>query len=122
LSGSGSSNRALEVITFSIFNRIETGKSYRLNDSTKALVNTLRLFADCGLISGYGDSQWNKAVDGTITITKFTGNYTVPGCCTVGNYEQNSIISGIFNFIIAIPNCDTIKVTDGRFDINYSQY
>jgi len=122
LSGSGSSNRLLETIAFSIFDRIQTGKSYRVNDSTKGLVNTFRLFANCGQTSGYGGAQWNKAADGTITITKFTGTYTVPSCCTYGTFERNSIISGTFNFIIPIPNCDTIKVTEGRFDINYSQY
>ena len=41
LSGSGSLNRVLDVISFSVFDKIQTGKSYRLNDTTKAFVNTL---------------------------------------------------------------------------------
>ena len=122
LSGSGSLNRALDVVSFLIFDRIQTGKSYRLNDPTKAFVNTLRLFASCGPTTGYGSAQWNKVTDGNLTITKFSGIYTVPSCCTYGTYDPCAIISGTFNFIISIPNCDTIKVTDGRFDINYSSY
>ncbi|MDO7874291.1 hypothetical protein Q5H93_06065 [Hymenobacter sp. ASUV-10] len=30
--------------------------------------------------------------------------------------EQAGIISGTFDFTIAKPGCDTIRVTDGRFD------
>ena len=31
----------------------------------------------------------------------------------------NMIVSGTFNCRIPIPNCDTINVTEGRFDITY---
>lgn len=112
----------LTSMGITIFERIKEGASYRLNDTTKAIVNMLRLFADCGPTVGYGGVQWNRAYDGNLTITHFSGTYTVPSCCSFGSYDPNSIVSGTFNFIIAIPNCDTLKVTDGRFDINYSQF
>lgn len=32
---------------------------------------------------------------------------------------QNKIISGTFNCKIPIANCDTVKITEGRFDIKY---
>jgi len=119
---SGAANRTFDLISFTIFDKIKTGSSYRLNDTTKALANTFRILANCGQTVGYGGSQSNNANDGNITITRYSGNYFVPSCCTYGSYDPNAIISGTFNFIIAIPNCDTIKVTNGRFDINYSQY
>lgn len=31
----------------------------------------------------------------------------------------NLIVSGIFNCRIPVPNCDTLHVTEGRFDITY---
>ena len=31
----------------------------------------------------------------------------------------NRIISGTFNFKALRPNCDTLRVTDGRFDIKF---
>ena len=118
----GAADRTFDLILFKIFDKINTGSSYRLNDTTKALANTFRILATCGQTVGYGGSQSNNAIDGNITITRFSGNYFVPSCCQYGSYDPNAIISGTFNFIVAIPNCDTIKVTDGRFDINYSQY
>lgn len=122
VAASGAENNTLNTITFSIFDKIKTGSTYNLSDTNKVRVNTLRLFAPCGTTVGYGGSQWNKAISGEITITKFTGTYSVPSCCTYGTYEPNSIVSGTFNMIIPILGCDTIKLTNGRFDINYSQY
>ena len=29
---------------------------------------------------------------------------------------QAGIVSGTFNFVLAKPGCDTVKVTHGRFD------
>ncbi len=31
----------------------------------------------------------------------------------------NKIVSGTFNCVFVVPGCDSIKVTDGRFDIKY---
>ena len=118
----GNSDGELQLITFAIFDRIKSGSSYRLNDTTKAFVNTFRVLAACGQTIGYGGSQWNKGIDGNITFTRYSGSYTVPSCCTYGTYDPSAIISGTFSFVIAIPDCDSIKVTDGRFDINYSNY
>jgi len=122
VAASGAINNILNTISISIFDKVKTGSTYNLTDTNKVRVNTLRLFAPCGPTVGYGGSQWNSAVSGKITITKFTGTYFVPSCCTYGTYEPNSIISGTFNMIIPIQGCDTIKIAHGRFDINYSQY
>lgn len=121
-SSTGIPDSILDFITFSINSKIQQGASYRLNDTTIAMTTALRSQAACGPTSGYGGSQWSKAVDGTITISKFSGTYSIPACCTFGDYDANAIVAGTFNFVIAIPGCDSIKVTDGRFDINYSQY
>ncbi len=40
-----------------------------------------------------------------LTITKFD--------------TQNRIIAGIFEFSLAKPGCDTIRITEGRFDIKF---
>lgn len=45
------------------------------------------------------------ALSGTIQLTKFD---------TIGK-----IVSGNFNLVFPIPNCDTLHITDGRFDYHY---
>ncbi len=42
---------------------------------------------------------------GSLTITKLD--------------KTNRIVSGMFNAILYKPGCDTIKITDGRFDMPY---
>jgi hypothetical protein len=48
--------------------------------------------------------QFN-AISGSVQVTKFD--------------TTSKIVSGVFNCIIPIQNCDTLKITDGRFDIIY---
>ena len=43
---------------------------------------------------------------GTLTITRFD--------------DQEHIISGTFEFTVQGNNGELIKITDGRFDLNYS--
>jgi hypothetical protein len=48
---------------------------------------------------------------GSIILTKLDTSYR--------NTNQN-IISGTFNFKVPIAGCDTLNVTDGRFDIRFT--
>ena len=42
------------------------------------------------------------------------------GTLSISKFDLSSqIVSGIFEFTLAKPNCDTIKVTDGRFDVKF---
>lgn len=42
------------------------------------------------------------------------------GNLTITNFDlQHQIISGTFQFTLAKPGCDTVKVTDGRFDMKF---
>ncbi|MEM1406716.1 MAG: hypothetical protein AAGG59_08080 [Bacteroidota bacterium] len=50
--------------------------------------------------------EYENALSGAITISKFT-------------IERPYIVSGTFEFTTALNGCDTIRVTDGRFDLNY---
>lgn len=45
------------------------------------------------------------ATDGEIQLTKFD--------------TARKIVSGIFGCLIPVPGCDTLKITEGRFDIIY---
>lgn len=50
------------------------------------------------------------------TLTKYTND----GSLTITKYDiSNKIVSGTFNCLIPIPQCDTLKITDGRFDIRF---
>ena len=122
IGASGSIEAAIGAMGFVVNQPIQQGATYRLNDTTKAYASAMSFFATCGPVSGYGNAQWNTSADGSLTITHFSGTYTVPSCCTYGTYDANAIVSGTFWFYIVPPGCDTIQVTDGRFDINYSQY
>jgi hypothetical protein len=34
--------------------------------------------------------------------------------------RTNYILSGTFEFSAVTENCDTVKITDGRFDVHYT--
>ncbi len=110
----------IDEVWIQIDKQVKEGDTYRLNDTATAFALIHYQSAPCGPTSGYGGSQWLKTYDGDVTISKFSGTYRLIGG-TASGYDPNSIIAGTFNFMIAVPGCDTIKVTDGRFDINYSQ-
>ncbi len=45
---------------------------------------------------------------------------TLSGTLTLTYFDKfNYIVSGVFEFTIASKGCDTIRVTDGRFDMRY---
>ena len=45
---------------------------------------------------------------------------TLSGTLTITHFDSiNYIVSGTFEFVTATEGCDTIRVTDGRFDIPY---
>jgi len=52
------------------------------------------------------DYDYENVLSGEIFISKFT-------------IESPFIVSGTFEFTTALNDCDTIRVTDGRFDLNY---
>lgn len=53
----------------------------------------------------------------------YSGNDTSvfrEGALNISRFDlQNQIISGTFEFTMYMPGCDTIKVTEGRFDIKF---
>ncbi len=61
----------------------------------------------------------NKSCNG------FLGGTVIKAFATEGNVQisradkSNRVISGTFNCRIPITGCDTLKITDGRFDIKY---
>ncbi len=56
-----------------------------------------------------------------IGICFYEGEDTLTGQLTIKRLDQiNLIISGLFEFITITSGCDTIKVTDGRFDLLYA--
>lgn len=82
---------------------LKQGNSYRLNN---VQANFARVFTnqDCqGNLLGYQLKFY--AIDGNLNLTRLD---------TVKKF-----ISGTFNCIIPVPDCDTLKITDGRFDVRY---
>jgi hypothetical protein len=88
-----------QEISIQLYNSFKGLGIYDLkNDSTNIIV-----FDDINSSCRYNDDTYTI---GKLEITKFdTINY---------------IISGRFNFTLIKPGCDTIRATDGRFDIKYA--
>ena len=122
LFATGSSDISLYQIRFNIRDLIKSGSTFDLSDTAKTFASAEVVYLNCKPSNTYGDHETLISIKGNIQFTKFSGTYQVPSCCTHGNYDPNSIIAGKFNFTLVFPGCDTIQVTDGRFDINYSQY
>jgi len=80
---------------------LQENKVYNLNSTTN--LSTYISNSNCFGVSSNAIST--KGVNGVIKLTRLD--------------KSNKIVSGLFNFSIPIPNCDTLKVTDGRFDIKY---
>lgn len=50
----------------------------------------------------------------------YESDVTLSGKLIISKFDKvNYIISGLFEFTTATPNCDTLNVTNGRFDIKY---
>ncbi|MBN8835526.1 MAG: hypothetical protein J0H76_14215 [Sphingobacteriales bacterium] len=89
----------IAIAGFSYLNNI-----YLLNDTSirfaQFSTNNQCFVPQSGLGVGIG-----KNYEGQLTITKLD--------------TTTKILSGIFWFNISTDNCDTMKITDGRFDIKY---
>lgn len=80
---------------------------YQLNDTLKAYA-VYQVIGNNRCINnnpGYGRGGRKKGTDGLMTFTKID--------------TINKIISGTFSFIVLTDYCDTLNVTDGRFDLKY---
>lgn len=88
---------------FKISGNLKAGNIFLLNNSPNNIV-AIDSDQDCqGNLLGYLNRFYG--VDGILELSK----------CDLAN----KIISGTFTCIIPIPNCDTLRITDGRFDIKY---
>lgn len=67
-------------------------------------------------VASYGGGGVN------VPICQYKEENTLSGTLKITHFDSiNYIVSGTFEFVTAIDeeNCDTIRVTDGRFDIPY---
>ena len=87
---------------FYIANQMTTTGSYQLNDSTKQYADFAD-FSDATKLCEY-------IVDGS------TGN----GILIITKFDQTRlIVSGTFSLTTWNTKCDTIRITDGRFDLHF---
>jgi len=55
--------------------------------------------------------------------TNATTSYAISGTIQLTKLDTlNKIVSGFFNGIFPIPGCDTLQVSDGRFDYQFRYY
>ncbi len=88
-------------ITLAVLGGITQGLTYSLANNPK-----------CEAVFG-----WIK----TSVTCSYDGDKTLNGKLTITKLDQvNLIISGLFEFNTFTPGCDSIKVTDGRFDLLYA--
>ena len=85
-----------------LYNSPEEGTSYDLTKYSDQVVEYI----------SYGEElpdcyyEKDSTLSGSLTITKFDA--------------QNYIVSGKFEFTTVAEGCDTVRVTDGRFDLPYT--
>ncbi len=73
------------------------------------------------LIPGYGDGQYGHYKAGQTGILYHT-NDNLKGELNVKHFDSvNQIMSGTFWFNAVSNNGDTVKITDGRFDMHYTR-
>lgn len=83
-----------------------SNKIYRLNDTAKAYgLQTVEKTCFQNLIGGYGNIVPIKSYEGEVHLTKVD--------------SVKKIISGTFWYQIKTDYCDTIKITNGRFDVKH---
>ena len=87
-------------ISIDIYSPIEKGRSYDLTNEP---------FEDVLFDEGGGSGSCRYGPENTLL-----------GSLTITHFDSiDFIISGTFEFTTATEGCDTIRVTDGRFDIPY---
>lgn len=91
-----------ETIGIAITDNVLQGNTYHINPQT----NFIKLVTNKNCFGYLGSNVIASfAVSGSIYLSKVD--------------IANKIISGLFNCKIPIPNCDTLNITEGRFDIRY---
>ncbi|HEX7847916.1 MAG TPA: DUF6252 family protein [Chitinophagaceae bacterium] len=92
-----------ELIVLIVKGNAAQGASYGFSDTTKALAE-FRTNNLCGIQTG--------------SVYRY---YSLTGSINIAKLDlPNKIISGTFNFNAARIDCnDTLKITDGRFDMRY---
>jgi Family of unknown function (DUF6252) len=88
-------------ITMVVMGGLTQESSYDLanNPKTEAIIGWRNSSANCTY-------DRDKTLSGQLTITKLD--------------QVKYIIAGVFEFTTFVSGCDTIKVTDGRFDLLYA--
>lgn len=82
----------------------QQGSVSNLVDTTKGFIDYLSDSSCLGSGSRSAIIEM-KSISGTVNLIKLDRN--------------KKIVSGTFDCIISIPHCDTLKITNGRFDIQY---
>lgn len=96
--GSGSVKR-LRALTIGVANITHAGTyPFSIGPTSGVSYTDTGAAPPCTMYSTNSSSY----LQGQLTLTRFD--------------TKNEIISGLFNFKIAQPSCDTLRITDGRFD------
>lgn len=115
-------SRMAGAIIINVLAPIREGGVYALKDTSSSYVYISMNSPLYRPILAKGNYLEQYATNGIVSITHFSGHYTVPAGYQWGAYDSTAILSGTFSCKIAFPHFDTLRVTDGRFDINYSDY
>jgi hypothetical protein len=92
--------RYIQTVFIQLTNLFE-GSSYSIDNKT-----TIAKYITDSLCSGLvGNIYQFSALRGSVQLTKFD--------------KANKVVSGKYDFVVPVTNCDTLRITDGRFDIRY---
>ena len=94
--------RSLHYLEIEMYHGLQVGVAYAATDNNHIRAE-YEVDSTC-LYDGY-DGPDVTACAGTVTLTKFD--------------QVKRIMSGVFDVKFAIPGCDTVELSDGRFDFKY---
>ena len=93
---------SFQTILLQLNAKIIEGNAYAMNKAT----GEGKYFSDSLCTGLLGNIYSFDALSGSIQVTKFD--------------PLHKILSGEFNLLIPVANCDTLNITDGRFDVRYN--
>ncbi|MGN6196917.1 MAG: hypothetical protein ACTHOB_18395 [Ginsengibacter sp.] len=99
--GEPGTGRYFEIISIAIKGNLQQGSIYNVDSITSLAFYSSD--SSCNGISSQVVNSYSKT--GAIQLTKFD--------------TTDKIVSGTFNFDFPISDCDTLHVTEGRFDYHY---
>ena len=88
--------------------------------ATEIIAQSYNLIPSFDRGTKFNNAKYDASQNSYTNICRYEYEDLIEGRLTITHFDDdNYIVSGTFEFTTATEGCDTIRVTDGRFDIPY---